>query len=594
MAFDVGYQKDRDTDSLAHIADGLRMRNLQHYTPMMERFFVMTQANSEQVVLDCDERITGCSTLDGGTACTTTLTRSGATAERDVFVKFSPILDPLDHIAGKYTATDLSQLPTFGNSKGCHPKVSSPHNAAYVDALFSFLSSELAETHHLPNIPRYHGAFCGIKSDYRYNLAEDLAAAAASPFFRDGLGTMFELEGLEHGFLSPPDSRTGRKPLQLGEQSCPAEYEALTVEALQRHSASLPIQATTEYASPPPLRLLSKSSSGSCDSASSHSFTEFESSRRLSAAERSTASAVTSSGATDGSEDLSDTDSQYADDCRSDAEPHCIMRDFPCLAIGLEKLDGTLDDLMWDTDMSTEHWASSLFQVVASLGLLHTVFDLTHNDLHTSNVMHVATDAEYIFYRTGGQLYKVPTHGRIFKIIDFGRAIYTFKGRRFCSDNFQEGDAAAGQYNCEPFYNPEKPRIEPNPSFDLGRFGCSLYEYFFDEPDSTPDDTDPLSGMVMRWVQAGTGKNMLYKADGDERYPGFKLYKMLARRASGLEPQHVLATEAVFQRMRVPCDTLVPADCLLADYDAVVQKAGSSVNTATGAAPVVSPSDCAA
>jgi hypothetical protein len=589
MALHVGYQKERDAERLAAIANGLGMRDVQHYTPMLERFFVMTKANCDHVVLDSHERITACAPLENGVTAVTTQTRAGAVEQRRAFVKFSPLLDPVDHIGGKYAAADLTKLPTFGDGAGCHPKVASPHNAAYVDSLFSFLSSELAEEHALPNIVKYFGAFCGIKVDYRYDMADDLATACESQFFRDGLGTTFELEGIDLGLLSPPDSRACRRPLQLGATSGPTDYEPLTAEALERHAAGCLTEATLQVSDHPPLKLRSASCSESCDSASSHSFLDQESPQRM-----SLDSASTTSGRSNTRDAGESDDSESESDSRSDNDPHCIMRDFPCMAIGLEPLEGTLDDLMWDTDMSADHWASALFQVVAALGLLHASFDLTHNDLHTSNVMYTATDAKYIFYRTGGELYKVPTYGRVFKIIDFGRAIYTFKGRRFCSDNFQEGDAAAGQYNCEPFYDPARPRIEPNPSFDLGRFGCSLYEYFFDEPDSLPDEADPLSSMVMRWVCAGTGKNMLYKADGDERYPGFKLYKMLARRAKGLEPQHVLATEQVFQQMRVPGDTQVPAGCISADHDAVTQKEGSSVNTTTGAAPLATPSDCAA
>ena len=55
-------------------------------------------------------------------------------------------------------------------------------------------------------------------------------------------------------------------------------------------------------------------------------------------------------------------------------------------------------------------------------------FQFTHNDLHTNNVMYTETDEEYIYYVYKSKYYKVPTFGKIFKIIDFGRAIYRFQG----------------------------------------------------------------------------------------------------------------------------------------------------------------------
>ena len=71
--------------------------------------------------------------------------------------------------------------------------------------------------------------------------------------------------------------------------------------------------------------------------------------------------------------------------------------------------------------------------------------------------MYVNTDKPFLYYRHAGQTYKVPSHGRIMKMIDFGRAIYKYKGRRICSDSFHPKGDAATQYNCEPYFNKNKP-----------------------------------------------------------------------------------------------------------------------------------------
>ena len=55
--------------------------------------------------------------------------------------------------------------------------------------------------------------------------------------------------------------------------------------------------------------------------------------------------------------------------------------------------------------------------------------------------------------------YKVPTFGKIFKIIDFGRAIYKFNGQLMCSDSFHPRGDAASQYNCEPYLDDKKTKI---------------------------------------------------------------------------------------------------------------------------------------
>jgi hypothetical protein len=145
------------------------------------------------------------------------------------------------------------------------------------------------------------------------------------------------------------------------------------------------------------------------------------------------------------------------------------------------------------------------------------------------------TKKPYIYYHYKKTYYKVPTFGRIFKIIDFGRAIYKFNGKTFCSDSFQNGGDAASQYNTEPYFNDKKPRLEPNFSFDLCRLACSIFDYVVDDFDtiknlaSLQNDCDPLVRLIVEWCIDDNGINVLYKNNGVERYPDFKLYKMIAR-----------------------------------------------------------------
>ena len=171
-------------------------------------------------------------------------------------------------------------------------------------------------------------------------------------------------------------------------------------------------------------------------------------------------------------------------------------------------------------------------------------FSLTHNDLHTNNIMYNKTDKDYLYYKIDDKYYKVPTYGRIFKIIDFGRAIYKFKNELICSDSFheKEGDAAT-QYNCQPYFNTKKPLIEPNFSFDLCRLGCSIFDFIVaeDEDDlSIEKIKSPILRIIAGWCKDDKERNILYKKNGDERYPDFKLYKMIARKVHNHVPLNVL------------------------------------------------------
>jgi hypothetical protein len=153
--------------------------------------------------------------------------------------------------------------------------------------------------------------------------------------------------------------------------------------------------------------------------------------------------------------------------------------------------------------------------------------------------MYVSTNKKYIYYIYNKKTYKVPTFGKIFKLIDFGRSIYTFKGKLFCSDSFQTGGDAATQYNTEPYFNDKKPRLDPNFSFDLCRLACSIFDYVVDDLETIKNinECSPLVQLIVEWCIDDNGINILYKNNGQERYPDFKLYKMIARCVHNHTPQ---------------------------------------------------------
>ena len=175
-----------------------------------------------------------------------------------------------------------------------------------------------------------------------------------------------------------------------------------------------------------------------------------------------------------------------------------------------------------------------------SLITFQNTFQLTHNDLHSNNIMYTSTEKQFLYYKVDGQHYKVPTFGKIFKIIDFGRAIYKFKGEIMCSDSFHPKGDAATQYNFPPYYNPKKPIIEPNFSFDLCRLSCSIYDELVEDISVEHLVTAPIFRIILDWCKDDKGRNIMYKKNGDERYPDFKLYKMISRKVHNHVPLHVL------------------------------------------------------
>ena len=94
--------------------------------------------------------------------------------------------------------------------------------------------------------------------------------------------------------------------------------------------------------------------------------------------------------------------------------------------------------------------------------------------------MYKKTDKLYLYYKFNNIYYKIPTYGYLFKIIDFGRAIFTFHKKTFFNDTFHKHGEAGGQYS-EPYnklFNSEIKDniIKPNFNFDLCRLAITILE----------------------------------------------------------------------------------------------------------------------
>ena len=202
--------------------------------------------------------------------------------------------------------------------------------------------------------------------------------------------------------------------------------------------------------------------------------------------------------------------------------------------------DATLDSYISNNEISDKEWDSIVLQILMMLITYQKVFNMTHNDLHTNNIMYNTTQRKNLYYKIDNKYYKVPTYGKIYKIIDYGRAIYTFKSNVFCSDSYHKDGDAATQYNFGKYMDDKKPRLEPNYSFDLCRLSCSLIDFFIDDMGEIEKVKSPIKKIIINWCLDDKGRNILYKNNGDERYPDFKLYKMIARTVHNHVPLSVL------------------------------------------------------
>lgn len=531
------YRKVRSREILDSLENIVGLSSAQVFCPLHTRLFALTPTTANAVTIDSPSRVATIKNQTGENtfAITTTSANSEADKETESFVKFSPLLDPLKHVTCGYSPSDLTSLPSYTDSSVGNPKLTRPDNSSYIDAATSALCAALHSVSGMPNLVEFYGYFLGVKQNYRYMITDDLDIALDSQHFSDNLGGKFKLEGhiprRTDSLSYKPALRIGSPAQLVGVEQSVANTEVFICPRMS-HSASLDRK---------PL-ILDNMDTDDSEISGTESSTDDE--------ETSVSSESNSIGESDSEHSGSICSCEHSSSsCTEDEEEdtYCRMDKFPCSAIFLEKLDDTLESLTADEDLSDTEWSSALFQVTITLAYLQRTINFTHNDLHTSNIMYKHTDQKWIHYKLGGIYYKVPTFGRIFKIIDFGRSIFDYHGQRFASDSFQKGEDAAGQYNCTPFLNPNKPELLPNRSFDLCRLGCSLFDYFFQNVrESQEDELSPLEALIVKWCTDSSGKNLLYKSNGEDRYPGFKLYRMIARRASNLEPERMLCNEVVF------------------------------------------------
>lgn len=504
--------------------DGMNVTDPQNYVPLYHKFFSLSDKNYDSITLNHVKYLDSVGIMkDSNVFECDVVNEHGATKRNDVFFKYSPLLDPVKYMMGRYDTKDenLMKLPKFDTKNG-HAKIRDPNNAAYVDGFFTYLTSQLYHSHGFVHALDFYGSFLANKNNFRVNIADDVEYLNDSEFFHLNRSSLFEVDNAHANGIFNFNTRKNKEKLKLEVTEVGNVMELSNIEDLSELD-SIFLERNKEDEKEAVVE--------EADLVFSFDIKEGDKKDESSSSECSSRSSVTDREDEEGSDEEGCT-SESGFSTASEDMLFATIPNFPVQVIALEKCENTLDSLIVEKgeDMKDLEWGSMMIQVIMMLISYQRTYGLTHNDLHTNNIMYVPTDKPYLYYRADGKHYKVPTFGRLYKIIDFGRAIYKFRGNVVCSDSYHPKGDAATQYNFEPYINDDKPRLEPNFSFDLCRLGCSLLDFFLDELEETPKDPRLAAKRVMaEWCVDDKGRNVLYKTDGEERYPNFKLYKMIAR-----------------------------------------------------------------
>jgi hypothetical protein len=563
---------------------------IQTYFPSLELLFpsLVGQSSTHPTLVASELAVE----LSGGMALVESLQTRLRRANVPIWMRVAHLIPPWDYLDGRLTLPGDAALPAPRDAfQRTLRKINNPYHEAYTDAIFACMASRLVETGRSPHWCRFYGTFNGRVPEYRYDITDFLPEYQHESWFRRTLAEgLFTIEVSDpynpSGSVERFDTNfweSGLRQRIIGDAG--SSHGALS-ETMSVLSISEGREAATAAASLSDLEEMSDGYDGDCDGAP----TEVARPPR-----RVRITAHTQTNSSGGSSDDSGYPLKFS----------AVLRDYPCQMTVLERCDGMMDDLMddeHDPDVATldmretlnERWTAWIFQVIAGLTVAQEHYGFVHNDLHTGNVMWCGTPETHMYYHIcggagGDRWYRVPTYGRLMKIIDFGRATFrpTVAAEEaqhvWFPDSYGPGGDAEGMFNDGKTYEPDdfesytRPAHAPNRSFDLARLAIAMLETLWPEPPAakeprrvltrepgrvTYESVSPLWNLLWLWLTDRHGKNILYRPDGGERYAEFEQYVALVRDAHNAVPARQLTLplfDAAFRcaRRDVPAGTHV-------------------------------------
>lgn len=483
--------------------------------------------------------------------------------KKKAYCKVTHLLDPIRKMQGYYDKKEGK-----GVKRVCE-KVQTSSNQAYVDCLANYLLGQLRERNLSPHFCLFYGGFSAIAKNYRFDITDD-----------------FEDYRKYKDFWAK--RRLGYFKLHV-ERDC--DDDSLTDTSSYEETEEESESDLTFYNRTPSSTLYSKHFSYSSRSSGSVSdsaslFSSSTPSSHISLNDLSNQQEIlqndveltsfddlqTASITTDPEED-DKTEGDESEETEEDVSIYAEFENFPVMLIFQEKMEGVIDELLDEEEVTIkdknweDKWTCWTFQIIAALSAAQGVLGLTHNDLHANNIVWCSTDLPFLWYKNrSGILWKIPTHGKIFRLIDFGRSIFRVGENWFVSDDYKKGGDAEDQYNFGEIKEKNMPEVYPNPSFDLCRYSVSVLEGLFHEmPKENLENPSILSkegkwvihetesqlwNLLWSWLIDDEGKNVLRDENGTERFPDFDLYQHISAHVFTSKPQDQF-TKDIFQKYRI-------------------------------------------
>ena len=398
--------------------------------------------------------------------------------EYELFCKQVPIINPIEELLEDVNKNKEFRLPNIYNSN-IISKINNFQNAAYIDSFFSYIGSKMTETGKCPCFPTFFGSFSGIKKNYLFDITEDYSDIKGNNNFQENISKKYYELKLKKCDIDTVDidEFDDDENLELLENIV---FDNINLDDIS--AETLDIESDEEKDSK--IKGLIKI----------------------------------------------DDDFKFEDIISRNTESIKYIKfpEMPVQTIFLEKLHCTLEEYVHKEclNVSPEEWKSILFQICFGLAVAQKRYHFVHNDLHCDNIMFQKTNIEYLYYKYEDNYFKIPTFGKIVKIIDFGRATFIHNNIIYFSDQFDEDGDAEGQYDYPQNNSFKGCKLKPNFSFDLARLTSTIIHYF--------DFDSDIYKLLKTWI---TDKNNYFLMNDPD---DFDLYKKIAKNVKNAVPKKQL------------------------------------------------------
>ncbi len=501
------------------------------------------------------------------------------TIERNAILKIIPILNPLKNYVISHDFESW-MLPHKYNKKAIN-RVNDVNNPAYVESFFLYLGSLLVENNKCPAFPYYYGCVNGIKDIYYHNINDEYDYLENCEWFNRNEGITFELikhkkrdseldsdsfvdstddEYYTHGSIRDNvfreidcDITEDKYNHGLGTEA-DAETDADNMDDVDCHAngdvgdsyvdtedADAELSTETDDDDSDASQGLRISNISSSLKSMVSDFSDYE----ISGTEKGIKKSLTPP-----INNLNYIDTDELFDYQGNYNYVMAFKNYPVSLNVIEECTNSLDNhLNFTSDTITETELFAIyFQITFGLAVAQKHYQFCHNDLHTENVMYNTTNQKYLYYSIYGINYRIPTFGKIYKIIDFARATYKFNKFIYFSNVFDEDGEAENQYTYPSKYASTNPEdiVYPNPSFDLVRFSLTVKPFL-------TDSHDAVNCFIDRMTMKDNGE--LINDDEND----FNLYIDIARTCHNALPIKILSSPEfnIFKVKYIPRHTKV-------------------------------------